>query len=98
MTFVLSDGCEMSLAELEDYARGWQPLRLEDAPRLVGYATLWDPDSTTPDRVHVLLGVSGVCLHDFKTNITHRWKHRAPPAELAELTATLRAVVKGAWA
>ena len=66
MVFTLSDGDQMTLAELEDHARVWQPLRLEDAPRLVGYATLWDPDSTTPDRVHVLIGVDRVCFARFQ--------------------------------
>ena len=51
------------------------------ANRLAGYATIWDPKSTTRDRVLVNYGSTGLCLWDTKTGISHRWKHREPPKE-----------------
>jgi hypothetical protein len=45
MRIVLSDGEELSLAELEQ--------RVDGKERITAFATLWDSSSTTPDRVLV---------------------------------------------
>ena len=49
--------------------------------RLAAYANLWDPGSTTRDRVLIAIGSTGLCLWDTKFDISHRWKHRAPPPD-----------------
>jgi hypothetical protein len=75
MIFEFSDGEKVKLEELEDYANAHSYLhatgRAPGTPRR-GYATLWDPSSTTDGRVAVLTGGTGLILHDFKTGISHR--------------------------
>jgi hypothetical protein len=96
MIFPCSCGDQVTLADLEDHVVADAYLagkgRGSGTPGR-GYATLWDPHSTTPDRVSVLTSTStGLCLHDFKTNITHRWKDRAPPEDFTDLMAELMAM------
>ncbi len=91
----------VTLAELEGYAKAGMTLGDYKNPcsanRLAGYATIWDPKSTTRDRVLVNYGSTGLCLCDTKNGMSHRWKHREPPKDFAELAAILRELVKGAW-
>lgn len=101
MKFTLADGGVVTLAELEEYAKCGMTLGDYKNPcsdnRLAGYATIWDPKSTTRDRVLVNYGSTGLCLWDTKTEISHRWRHRQPPKEFTELAVVLRKLVKGAW-
>jgi hypothetical protein len=60
--------------------------------RLAAYANLWDPASTTRDRVLISIGSTGLCLWDTKNpDVSHRWKHRAPPPD--ELGDQIRALM-----
>ena len=105
MIFTLADGERIDLVDLEEYARAGIGLgpRGEDG-RLRGYADLWDPSTGngkhSSGRVLVSYGSEGLCLYDTKYEVKHRWKHREPSkqlAELAELAASLRELAKGAW-
>jgi hypothetical protein len=89
MVIQLANEDEITLAELElDVKNGTKTLNSVDALtgcatsiRLAAYANLWDPASTTPDRVLISYGATGLCLYDTKFEISHRWKHRAPPPD-----------------
>lgn len=94
MEIRMADDSIMTLIELEDHARVRG--KLADGSRLLAYATPWDPVERTP-RVLVNVGADGLCLWDSKYEVSHRWKHRAPPPELSELATELRALVRGAW-
>jgi hypothetical protein len=84
MVIELADDSAETLADLEDLvAAGVNWLGdPRDPKRLAGYANLWDPTSTTRDRVLIGYGSSGLCLYDTKFEISHRWKHRAPPPDV----------------
>jgi len=61
----LSDGEQIRLDELAKRA---------GAGRIKGYATIWDKESKTRDRVLVNhSGGAGLCLWDTKTGVSHRW-------------------------
>jgi hypothetical protein len=83
MVIRLADDSMETLADLEDMvAAGINYLGdHHDPKRLAGYANLWDPTSTTRDRVLIGCGATGLCLYDTKFEISHRWKHRAPPPD-----------------
>ena len=98
MVFTLSNNRTLTLGELEAFALAAPFSFKARNQKVVGYATLWDPTSDTPDRVSVLIGASGLCLHDFKTGITHRWKDRAPPPDpIAEHLNALKKNATFAW-
>ena len=69
MTFRLTDGTTVNLAELE------RMVRLASA---TGYAP-WDPKSRTAKRVFANISSHGLALYDVKTRVSHRWAHEAPP-------------------
>jgi hypothetical protein len=87
----LSDGEQIKLSELEKRA---------GAARIKGYATIWDRESKTRDRVLVnRSGAAGLTLWDTKTGLSHRWASLSP-AEDPELQQQLRelmADVKHPW-
>jgi hypothetical protein len=95
----LANGDEITLEDLEFRLKnGMKTLPDVDALtrcpteiRLAAYANIWDPASTTPDRVLISIGSTGLCLWDTKTSISHRWKHRAPPPD--DLGDQLRALM-----
>jgi hypothetical protein len=100
--FTLADGETLTLEKLEGYAKAGMTLGDYKNPcsdnRLAGYATIWDPKSTTRDRVLVNYGSTGLCLWDTKTRISHRWKHRGPqPDLLGERLKALMEKAKFAW-
>jgi bifunctional DNA primase/polymerase-like protein len=106
MIFKLSDGTEVTLAELEDMAKRGMTLGDDhDNPsgdnRLRGYASLWDPSTGSGDhsstRVLVTYGREGLCLFDTKYEVRHRWKHREPPKDYTEFATLLQELVKEAW-
>jgi len=86
MCIMLSDGTELTLADLET---------LIGPARLTAFATLWDPQSSTPDRVLVTGSSTGLSLWDTKTGISHRWRHRGPAADLVELKASIKTLMTG---
>lgn len=89
-TMTLSDGTRITLAELEQIA---------GTRKIKGFATIWDPQSKTPDRVLVNRGGAGLTLWDTKTSVSHRWKTMSP-AEDPELQRQLRllaAEIKHPW-
>jgi hypothetical protein len=87
MVFTLSDGEQLTLAELEEDIDTLQRL---NGRRVTGYATIWDPASTTPDRVLVNAGRDGLTLWDCKHDTSHRWRSRAPqPDKIAEMLKEL---------
>ena len=69
MTFRLTDGTTVTLAELE------RMVRLAPA---TGYAP-WDPELRTATRVRANISGDGLALYDVKTRESHRWAHEAPP-------------------
>jgi DNA polymerase I-like protein with 3'-5' exonuclease and polymerase domains len=98
MLFTLSDDSTMTLEDLEDLVRSDLEAPEGTHRRLVGYASLWDPTTTTTNRVSVLIGATGLCLHDFKTGITHRWRDNAPPPDaLGARLGDLKKAATFAW-
>jgi hypothetical protein len=83
MVMTLSDGEQIRLDKLEQDLDGYQfySARNGGSGDVRGYATLWDPISSTENRVKVLMGRTGLVLHDFKEGINHRWKDREPPPD-----------------
>jgi hypothetical protein len=83
MVMTLSDGETVKLGDLENNLSGYEfvSARRGGSGDVRGYATLWDRASTTPNRVRVLEGRTGLVLHDFKEGINHRWKDREPPPD-----------------
>ena len=82
MTFRLTDGTTVTLAELE------RMVRL--APGYTGYAP-WDPESRTAKRVRANISGHGLALYDVKTRVSHRWAHEAPP-DLSKFREALKAL------
>ena len=72
MTFRLTDGTTVTLAELE------QMVRLAPDTDYTGYPP-WDLESRTAKRVLVNMSAHGLALYDVKTRELHRWAHEAPP-------------------
>jgi hypothetical protein len=103
MIFMLSDGTEVTLEELEDMAHCGMTLAYDHKnpsvdTRLRGYATLWDPSTGGGDhsstRVLVTYGSEGLCLYDTKYDVRHRWKSCEPSKASTELTATVRELME----
>lgn len=95
MQITLSTGEEMSLTELEDRIKvnQWAAARTNPPmpPERITAFALWDPTSTTPDRVLVGTSATGLTLWDTKTGISHRWKNRGGHAE--DLTALIASIM-----
>jgi hypothetical protein len=87
MEITLSDGEVVALAALER--------RVGRGERITAFATLWDPTSTTSNRVLANLSATGLSLWDSKTGLSHRWRGRGPAASVLELLATVRATTAG---
>ena len=83
MTFRLTDGTTVNLADLE------RMVRLAPA---TGYAP-WDPESRTATRVRANISGHGLALYDVKTRVSHRWAHKAPP-DLSEFREAFEALVQ----
>ena len=100
--WTLSDGETIALGELETSLEGYRfaSSRGGGNGEVRGYASLWDPASipgvTDPGRVKALRGGTGLILHDFKTGISHRWKHCEPKPDT--LKETLKELMKGMMA
>jgi hypothetical protein len=80
--FRLSDGDEMSIAELASWVR--------KVGKVEGYATLWDPASECPDRIKGNWSHEGLSLWDTHVDVSHRMADRKPvdPVDLgADLAA-----------
>jgi len=80
MTFRLTDGTTVTLAELERIAPA------------TGFAP-WDPKSRTAKRVLANISSHGLALYDVKTRVSHRWAHEAPPDDDGELREALKALI-----
>ena len=83
MTFRLTDGTTVTLAELE------RMVRLAPA---TGYAP-WDPESRTATRIPANMSAHGLALYDVKTRVSHRWAHKAPPDD-SEFREALKALAQ----
>ena len=74
-------------------------IRLDDLEKRAGVsrikasASLWDPESKTPDRVLVNRGGAGLALWDTKHGVSHRWKALSPEVE-PEFQRQLRELLK----
>jgi len=101
--FTLSDGEKVTLLVLERDFEGYVNASQRDggSGKITGYADLWDPttgaSSYSKSRVIVTRGREGLCLYDCKYEVRHRWKHREPPKDFAELATSLQELVKEAW-
>ncbi len=71
MTIRLQDGRIVSLRELE-------PM-VTEAGKLFGAAPWSKNENPRPTRILASISpIDGLCLHDFKTGISHRWASRQP--------------------
>ena len=81
MTFRLTDGTTVNLAELEQMVR---------LARVTGYAPWALCDS---QRVLANISSHGLALYDVKTRVSHRWAHKAPP-DLSEFREAFKALAR----
>jgi hypothetical protein len=84
MVITLSTGERIRLDELEKRA---------GVSKIKASASLWDPESKTPDRVLVNRGGAGLALWDTKHGVSHRWAALSPDVE-PEFQRQLRELLK----